>query len=252
MLMMVTGLSLWLMKLPAKPKIFPKFSNLQPTDYINTDFALEYIKNEDTFPKDDTHFVLTNGSSLFGSTHHNNTTPTSPKPYLSHVHIQRNIVVGGQVYPVCGPGSKASFGFAVDGNAHSLSYRWKPATLNGRTVQSRSTDFVYRSICKQLEFQAANASVTVDSVSVRFYDSGLDYIQPVYRFTATVFRDSTNSTKALTAGIQGFIPLGESLEIIPDITNSTPRPAPASVSPFRRPPRYQKKTGVHRSRLGGI
>jgi len=204
------------------------------------------------FPKDDTNFVLTNCSSLFGSIHHNNTTPTSPKQYLSHIQIQRNIVTGNQVYSVCGPGSKASFGFATDGNAHSLSNRWKPATLNCRTVRSSSTNLVYQSICKQLEFQAANASVIVDSVGVCFYDSWLDYIQLVYRFTATVFRDSTKSTKALTAGIQGFIPLGgESLEIIPDITDSTPRPAPASVSPYSVA-LHDTKRGVHRSRLGGI
>jgi hypothetical protein len=152
-------------------KVFPTFGNLQAADYINTDFALEYIKNEEMFPKDDTNFVLTNCSSLFGSIHHNNTTPTSPKQYLSHIQIQRNIVTGNQVYSVCGPGSKASFGFATDGNAHSLSNRWKPATLNCRTVRSSSTNLVYQSICKQLEFQAANASVIVDSVGVCFYDS---------------------------------------------------------------------------------
>jgi len=223
-------------------KIFPTFSNLQPANSINTDAALDYIKNEEIFPKDDTILGLTTGSGLFGSTHHNNTTPTSPKQYLAHVQIQRNVTVSNRIYPVCGPGSTASFGFAADGKVHSLAYQWKPAKLSGRTLQASPAVSIYQNILKQLESQAPTASVTVDSVDVCFYDSGVDYIQPVYRFTGSVFGGPDNSTKPLTAGIVGYIPIADSSpEAIPDLNNPAQRPAPSSASSSNSSDPIQKR-----------
>src|SRR5208282_4790123 len=132
-------------------RIFPTFRNLKPTNFTNTQPALEYMQNEQMFPKDDTNLIVTAGSSLLGSTHRNNSSPTPPMTYLTHVWVQRNITVGSQHYPVCGSGSKASFGFAADGTVHSLSYLWKPATHTGQTVNSITSDVVYQNINQQLE-----------------------------------------------------------------------------------------------------
>ena len=217
-------------------KIFPTLRNLRPAGYINTSLAFEYLRNEQIFPKDDTNFTVTNGSSLLGSTYKNGTKPTSPKAYLSHAWVQRNITVGEQHYPVCGPGGKASFGFAADGSVHSLTHLWKPARLTSRVVRSIPRDCVYHNIIKQLESIGDNGLIRVKSVEVCFYDSGANFLQPVYRFDAQFGPDVTNSTNATTAGIQGFIPLGNSaLEPITDLTNREPRPAPAPAAPFPFP-----------------
>jgi hypothetical protein len=214
-------------------KIFPTLGNLTPADYIDTGLAFEYLRNEQIFPRDDTNFTVTNGSSLLASTYKNGTEPTPPKAYLSHAWVRRNITVGGQNYPVCGPGGKASFGFAADGSVRSLSHLWKPATLTGHPVRSILKDSVYHNILRQLESTCDNGLIRVQTVEVCFYDSGAKFLQPVYRFGATIGPDAANSTNTTTAGILGFIPLGKfALEPIPDLNNREPRPAPASFSPF--------------------
>jgi hypothetical protein len=213
-------------------KIFPSFGKLKPSEFINTNLAFEYMKNEQMFPRDDTNFVVTAGSSLLGSTYHNSSSPTPPMTYLAHAWVQRNVAAGNQQYPVCGEGSKASFGFAADGTVHSLSHLWKPAKHTGQTVSSITTDAVYQSINQQLESVTGAGFLTVHNVDVCFYDSGSNFLQPVYRFSATLDANSTNLTNIATAAIQGFIPLGASHpEAVPQLITSTPRPAPANPSP---------------------
>jgi hypothetical protein len=111
---------------------------------------------------------------MLGSSHIRHETPTAPAPYLTPAVVQRNVTSGGRDIPVCGPGSRASFGFCADGYVRSLSYQWKGTAHTGNLVKPSSVDRIYKSIVQQLKPSTETGPVTVDGVDVCFYDSGLD------------------------------------------------------------------------------
>jgi hypothetical protein len=203
-------------------RVFPLIGQLSPAEgHIPTDPAHDYIHNQQIFPKDHTIVSATNGSSLFGSRSKMGQNSPVPQLYMSNVVVRRNITTNGHSYTVCGPGSSASFGIAADGKVHSLSYLWKPATLTNQTIESHTTSAVFDSIVEQLAPTAAEGiPVAVEGVDVCFFDSGRKFMQPVYRFTATLHPDSHvggNATAAPTR-LLGYVPIGShSPEAIPDL-----------------------------------
>jgi hypothetical protein len=147
-------------------RVFPTYGTLVPaSEPINTDLAFQYVK--ETLPEDDTHISIVKGGSLYGTSKHREGDVSDPRLYLSHATVKRNITHGGERYPVCGPGSKVSFGFAADGEVRSFSYRWNPATLTGQVIKSNTTDIVYDSIVKQLiPFAEREGRARVDGVDI--------------------------------------------------------------------------------------
>jgi hypothetical protein len=233
-------------------RVFPNIEAIGPANgSISINPAFHYIRNSHIFPTDHTNFSIVAGSNLVGSTSTKDGNHCSdPQLYLSHAVVQRNITSCGKVYPVCGPGSKASFGFAADGNVHSLSYMWRPATLTGRAVKSNKTDVVYDSIVKELSPAAsAGGPVTVDGVDVCLYDSGSKYIQPVYRFWATLHAETVKNVTTAPSRILGYIPIGQdSPEPIPSLHPNKEVAQPTAPTP----PSQVNKRGERRSVLPNI
>lgn len=189
--------------------VFPDLSILQPArDGINTTLAQFYLSLNQSFPHDHTNSTLIPGANLVGSRFHNHSRQDTPEVYLTHTLVQRSILVGDQSFPVCGPGSQASFGFGHDGYVRSLSYQWKPAELTQQYIKSNSTAQVYKAILAALEplGRATNGTILVDHVEVCIYDSGKNFLQPVFHFTG-IFRSGIKVTTSQTR-LDGYLPFG--------------------------------------------
>ena len=207
-------------------RVFSNVGQLPPADGpICIDPAYEYVRNEEMFPVDHTTVSVVKGSNLVASTlerGHAKRLHNSSRShvYMTHAIVQRNITSDGHTYSVCGPGSTASFGFGADGKTYSLSYLWKPAMRTNHTVKSHTTDVIYDSIVKQLTPTAlAGVPVRVDGVDVCFYDSGASFIQPVYRFWATLHTNITSNVTTSPTRLLGYLPIGsKSPEPIPDLS----------------------------------
>jgi hypothetical protein len=213
-------------------RVFPNIGTFPPAEGpIRTDLAHKYVRDKLAFPKDHTDVSVINGSNLVGSTFVRDQNASEPQLYLSHAFVQRTIASGDRRFPVCGPGSRASFGFAADGNVRSVSYLWQSATLTGNMVKPNETQVVYESIIKQLGVVARRSPVKVVKVDVCFYDSASKFIQPVYRFEARTNNEaSTNGTVAETR-ILGYLPIGRnSPELVPGL-NAPSKGAPQPVEP---------------------
>ena len=232
-------------------KVLPTLNNLTAAEDIDTRGVSRYADDEQLFPRDDTTHIIASGSALLGSTHPKDKRPSAPAAYLKHSWVQRRISAGDQDYPVCGPGSKASWGFGSNGQVHSLSYRWKRADHRGQNVQSIPTRTVAENILRQLDAANATGQFAVRKIDICFYDSGESFIQPVYRFTA-VSVASSNSSRVATATIHGYVPLAQHVfEPIPTLSTDTSRQSPAYPSSSSLPPTVQKaKRGGPQIRIG--
>ena len=228
--------------------IYPNLQELKPVKDIDVGLAQKYIKDPNMFPRDDTKFSIVIGSRLLGTNQRKGEKPTSPLAYLAHASVQRKISAGGRDIPVCGPGSRASFGFGADGQVHSLSYQWNPAALASDRVKPIPAEQIYKSISKQLSSYAESRAVKVDAVDLCFYDSGLKYMQPVYQFRATLNADQLPGiNKTAPSHILGYISVGKTaLEDIPSL--SSPRKGVDPGNPFQSPkPQNSASPGRRRS-----
>jgi Family of unknown function (DUF6345) len=229
--------------------IFPKFEALKPASNIPTDRIGSYIKDQRIFPIDDTKISIFTGPVLSGSTHYNNSEATNPARYLVDIRFNRTIAHEGAEYPVCGPGSQASFGFAGDGLVHSLTHLWHPAKRTNSAAESLPVDNIYKSIAEQLEAAGSGAKFTVNSVHLCFYDSGHQYMQPVFRFRATT--NSTNGGR--DKGFFGFVPAGNlTLETIPDLIPKAPGAPPGGDAKGSnpRPRMYSRQSSKQPIKVG--
>ncbi|KAI9765209.1 MAG: hypothetical protein M1840_007701 [Geoglossum simile] len=224
--------------------IFPKFEALNPASNIPTDRIRDYFEDQRIFPIDDTKISFYAGPVLSGSTHYNNSKATDPMPYLADIRFNRTIAHEGGAYPVCGPGSQASFGFAGDGLVHSLTHFWHPAKRTDSTSKPLPVDNIYKSIVQQLEAGGSGADVTVKSVHMCFYDSGHQYMQPVFQFQATTNSGNDDRGK----GLSGFVPAtGLTLEAIPDLIPKAPGAAPGGDTKDSTP-----NPALHRRQSGKL
>ena len=211
-------------------RVFPNLGVLEPRiQPINANLTFQYISNTNMFPVDHTNISLAKGADLAGSIAISGHDPTPPQVFLSHFVVQRNITVDDISYPVCGPGSKASFGFGADQNLHSLSYLWQPATFSGRSARPDSTYAIFDSIIQQLIPVSSSTNILrVDGVDICFYDSASRHIQPVYRFSATLHADTVDNVASAPIRILGYLPIGrDSPEPVPCIS----KPSDVSTQP---------------------
>jgi hypothetical protein len=115
-----------------------------------------------------------------------------------------NNVTENDQYPVCGPGTEASFKFSADGSVVGLTHKWRTARNTNSNLSPLSQDTIQSNIAAQLSAANINTNVTVLSIDLCFYDSGEKFIQPVYRYNATV-----SHPFGLGDGvILGYIPAG--------------------------------------------
>ncbi|KAJ2935045.1 hypothetical protein H1R20_g2008, partial [Candolleomyces eurysporus] len=199
-------------------RVYPDYTKIPAAQNpIDIKHALEIFEHgKDGFPADDTHLELIKGASLVGSTV--NDTPyngnlsrrwNDEEPdsiYLTNGLFQRSIECGGKKFPVCGPGSRASFGVGAENKIFSLSYRWKPAKKSGKKVKANPPEKVAQAIKKALE---GKGRVKVKHVDTCFYDSGAQYIQPVYRVIAEGSPEDKDDNATGRNEILRFFPIGD-------------------------------------------
>lgn len=205
-------------------RVFPDYGALQPcTKPIDVQHALSlFEQGSEAFPSDDTGIELTQGSSLLGSELEDGPSEGSgsnfrrwndapdDQTFLTLGTIQRSVTVGDQTFPVCGPGSQASFGVGPENKVVSLTYQWKPATKTDKTQQALPADDVAKHIREALEPKvvlAEASGIKVYHVDTCFYDSGAQYLQPVYRVLAEPY-DRTNTTAADVKKFVEYVPVG--------------------------------------------
>lgn len=233
-------------------QVFPDYGTLEPcTKPIDVKHALNFFdQGTQAFPSDDTGIELTQGSSLQGSEladgpsegsgsgyRRSNDAPTPEDlTFLTIGTIQRSVTVGDQTFPVCGPGSQASFGVGPENKVVSLTYQWKPATKTDKTQHALPSDEVALHIQEALERKVVyseGSGIKVYHIDTCFYDSGVSYLQPVYRVLAEPY-DRTNTTAADVKKFIEYIPVGG--EAAEDIRPPTDRgPSVAGDEPPLEP-----------------
>ncbi|KAI9779689.1 MAG: hypothetical protein M1839_007187 [Geoglossum umbratile] len=204
--------------------VFPRLESLKPAASISGDIS-RYLKDLRIFPADDTSLSIVIGSRLLGSRKKEGAAVSDPAIYLTESLIQRSINHGNQRSTVCGPGTKASFSFGSDDGIKALSHRWRSAKNLGSSLSAMPQDKVRQAITDQLA--AANiANATVTSVDLCFYDSGHKYIQPVYRYNATVSHPSGVADNLVV----GYIPVsGKAPEDLPSLNPPVDQPLPSAA-----------------------
>jgi hypothetical protein len=118
--------------------------------------------------------------------------------------------------PVYGAGSHAVVSLANDGTIVGALRRWRTASAETRIHTTATPASVRADIERQLEPQlGVNGShATVDKIELAYYDGNADYLQPVYHFEATV---ASSGHKVGSGRISGFVPVGATLEPVPDL-----------------------------------
>ena len=195
--------------------VFPTLSSLKPATDIDTRGISHYLNNDAIIPDDDTRHSIVIGSRFSGSQKTIDGQASPPATYLLESIIQREVSYENQLYPVCGPGTKASFSFGSDGSVQALSHQWRTARSQDSKITPLSQDAIQQTIADQLSAANLVTNVTVQSVDLCFYDSGNNFIQPVYRYNATI----SNPFGLAEDLIIGFVPAGgNAQEALPTLT----------------------------------
>ena len=206
--------------------VFPKLGLLQPGKNIDTRGISQYVSNVGIVPNDDTKHSIVRGKTLAATQITFGGRASAPADYLLESIIQRNVPYEDQTYAVCGPGTKASFKFGADGTVKSLQHKWRAARSKDSTITPLSQDSIQRNIESQLSAASITSNVTVKSIELCFYDSGNQFIQPVFRYNATVTYPFGFSDEIIT----GYIPAGgEALEPLPSLNPPQNQPVPTSA-----------------------
>jgi len=205
--------------------VFPKLSTLVPGRPPSNLSLFDVPGYGDLFPADDTTVAQVLGSSLSGSSMKKaGGGATPPAVYLTEVQVQRNVTYDGQSFPVCGPGTKASFRVSSDGVIRSASHRWRTATTCGTKLTAIPAPESTSSIYSQMLDAGVNGTVQI--LDMCYYDGGNQYLQPVWPFVVTPSGEGNlTATKLL-----GYVPAAQGLpEPIPSLVPSEECPATAPV-----------------------
>ena len=215
-------------------EVSPLLDKLKPTELKDeqaTEAARTFFSREDILPKDDTQFVAGPAFPLFAATFVRRDAKDAGKEKPGSRGVRLYSVPAIRYvgeYRVFGPGSRATISICSKEMICGLSRRWKAGRIYRKIKPSLSPKQVAAAIKEQLEPLNARGDVTVNKVEVGYYDGNQDFIQPVYRFTATVRRVPTK-TEALHRPIAshyiGYIPIEEGIEPVPILS------APSKVMP---------------------
>jgi hypothetical protein len=215
-------------------KVFPLVESLKSGQNLVEHakaVAAKFAADQSFFPKDDTRITALAPLSLLKSVHTPGAVALPASHVLSYVRFQRQ--VGGlRIY---GPGTRAMIGVGSDANIHALSHRWKKALTTSEKVKPAGTGVIAEAILSQLEPSAKTADVRVDRVRLCYYDSGQQFIQPAYRFEATILSPNRAARKQLPANrhIFGYVPIGIGPEPIPTLGTRKGK-APVAAKSDRR------------------
>lgn len=186
------------------------------------------LTNVRFIPKDVTELRVSDAIPVTGGSAANspNAAAAAPKVVMTLVPAVR--YASGM--PVYGPGSRALITVANDQSVVGVLRRWRTASLGSTVKPSMNAAQVKADIVRQLTpYTAGGGHATVDLIELAYYDANANYLQPVYRFAATL----TPAQKgAANARIAGYVPIGEALEPIPDLAGAITGDKPStSVAP---------------------
>ncbi|MGA3318349.1 MAG: hypothetical protein ABSC64_18160 [Candidatus Korobacteraceae bacterium] len=181
-------------------------------------------------PKDATELRFADDITVMGGA----TAPTVAKNAAAPARTEPRVVLtitpairyasGFRVY---GLGSHAVVSLANDGSMVGALRRWRAASLGDRIRTSITAEQVRADIERQLrpQLSAAGTRATVDKIDVAYYDGNANYLQPVYRFAATI---QPGEKKISSIRVAGYVPIGKALEPIPDLAA-----APSGITPTK-------------------
>lgn len=173
--------------------------------------AAEVASDLKLFPKDETESIALAPLTLLGAKHHRGEKVTKPSEYISYVRFQRRF----NGVPVFGPGTRATIGVAEDSSVCALTHRWRKAIPEGKKIAARPREEIYKTIIEKLTPMAMGADVRVNKVEICYYDGGQNYLQPVYRYEATIKPHTSDQTgRVANYHVQGYVPIGSELEPI--------------------------------------
>jgi len=193
--------------------VFPSLEALRPGAALADRAKVlseRLLQDAELFPKDSTRAAALAPTTLVASNHSRNGEAATPKEYLSYVRIERRV----DGLPVFGPGTRAMFAIAHDDSIHAFTHRWRSARPSGEKVTPHSRAEIAKAILAQLATTAKTADVTVDKVSVGYYDGGARYLQPVYRFQATI-TSHDRDLHAAKRHVFGHVSIGHAPEALP-------------------------------------
>lgn len=193
-------------------RVFPALEKLQPGEQLAQQaaaIAARILRDQALFPEDMSDVVALSPATLFGARHSKTGAGTSSAEYLSFVRFERRL----NGLPVFGPGSHAMIGVAEGGSIHAFSHRWRQAIAITEKIAAHPREVIGKAILEQLAAEVKPNHVQVDKVTVGYYDSGKEILQPVYRFEATV--TSPDARLVANRHVLGYVSIGEAPEPLP-------------------------------------
>ena len=175
--------------------------------------ASDFAANRDMFPMSDSEtLVPLDPVTLSRSKSFDSGNNSAPEQALAFVRYQRQF----NGYPVFGPKTQAMLGVSAEGVFHAFAYRWPLANFGNKTVKPYSRRQIRRAILDQLyPLTQMDYNITVNNVTVGYYDGGPNYFQPVYLFEVTVVSTSKYSPGTSRANLFGYVSVGEYVEPLP-------------------------------------
>jgi len=216
-------------------QVFPEFESLKPGASAEQARAVaqRLMQDKRLFPKDATQAVPLKAINLSGLKHaRQGESIAKPSDYLSYVRFQRQV----NGIPVYGPGTRAMIAVGADNSIHAFAHRWKSATLSSIKVQPYSRDEIAKAVIAQLAPNTRNGNVRIDKITIAYFDSGKGFIQPVYRFQATLGSPGSERERnsvAVNGRLVGYVSVGKAPEALPVLGLSSgikPTSAPITES----------------------
>jgi Family of unknown function (DUF6345) len=223
-------------------KVFPSLEALKPGKGLAEHAGVvadRLARDRSLFPEDATRAVPLSPITLMGANHLRGQERSAAEEYLGYVRIQRRV----EGAPVWGHGTRAMVAVAGDDSIHGFSHRWREAHQTGERLDPYPRDHIAKAILFQLSTVPANSEVRVDRVTSGYYDGGGRYLQPVYRFEATVISPQIDNAKHRPANrhVFGYVPIGDSPEPLPVVGLKNGRspsepPKEGRKTPLKKPP----------------
>jgi len=206
-------------------KVFPALEKLKPGTGVSERakrVAAKVALESALFSKDGTEAVPLEPVTLIGAKRRRGEDISQPSEYLSYVRFQRRV----DGLPVFGPGTRLVIGVAADGSVCALTHRWWKTIPDGEKMVARPRSEIARSIIEQLTPSANVSNVRVNKVEICYYDGGQSYLQPVYRFEATIEpRTSNQKSHAANSHVLGYLSIGTPREPLPTLGVQRLKPA---------------------------
>lgn len=192
--------------------VFPLFESLTPGEGLSDKarkIADHLVYDESLFPKHESEQVVAHTPVILSRSKSASAgNATSPEDTLAYVTLRRQI----NGYPVIGPGTQAMIAVAADGSVHALTHRWRRASHSHKSIEPHHRQRVAHSILHQLSALAKRSeSITIDKVTVIYYDGGREFLQPAYRFEGTI----ASIHHQINIGLVGYVSIGDAVEPLP-------------------------------------